>query len=79
MILYIIGYILIASMVTAVFSVIYEGREVGASAAALTGALWLPMIIGAVGYFLLVGVPYKLTQLLLDRLQEKRLEWKEKT
>lgn len=67
---YIIGYIFIASMVTAVFSVIYEGKEVGALAAALTGAFWLPMIVVALSFALLVGVPYKLTQLVLDKLKK---------
>ena len=67
MILYIIGYILIASMVTAVFSVIYEGRETGSYAAAFTGAFWLPLIVGALGFFLLIGVPYQATRAVLDK------------
>lgn len=70
MILYIIGYILIASMVTAVFSVIYEGRGIESYSAAFVGALWLPMVVGAVPYLLLIAVPYKLTKLALDKLKK---------
>ena len=68
--LWMIGYIWIASMVTAVFSVIYEGKEVGSEAAALTGAFWLPLGIGAIGFALLVAIPYKLTKLVLDNLKK---------
>ncbi len=70
MLLWVLGYIWIASMVTAVFGVIYEGREVGSNAAAFTGALWLPLGVGALVFVLLVAIPYKLTQLLLDKLKK---------
>ena len=70
MLLWVLGYIWIASMVTAVFSVIYEGREVGSSAAALTGVFWLPLGVGALGFALLVAIPYKLTKLGVDKLKK---------
>lgn len=70
MLLWVLGYILIASTVTAVFSVIYEGREVGSSAAALTGAFWLPVGVGTLGFILLVAIPYKITKLGVDKLKK---------
>ena len=68
--LWILGYIMVASIVTAVFSVIYEGREVGSYPAALTGAFWLPIVVGATGFVLLVAIPYKLTKLGVDKLKK---------
>ena len=50
MLLWVLGYIWIASIVTAVFSVIYEGKEVGSYPAAFTGAFWLPLGVGAIGF-----------------------------
>ena len=70
MLLWILGYIMVASIVTAVFSVIYEGRELAPYAAAFTGAFWLPVGVGAIGFMLLVGVPYKLTKLVLDKFKK---------
>lgn len=70
MLLWILGYIMVASIVTAVFSVIYEGREVGSYPAAFTGALWLPLGVGAIGFALAVGIPYKLTKLGVDKLKK---------
>ena len=70
MLLWVLGYIWIASMVTAVFSVIYEGREVGSYPAAFTGAFWLPVGVGAIAFALLVAIPYKLTHLVLDKLKK---------
>ena len=69
--LWIIGYIMIASIVTAVFSVIYEGREVDIyPPAVFVGAFWLPVGVGALGFALLVAIPYKLTKLVLDKLKK---------
>lgn len=69
--LWIIGYIMIASMVTAVFSVIYEGREVNNHPpAVITGAFWLPLGVGALGFALLIAIPYKLTKLGVDKLKK---------
>lgn len=70
MLLWVLGYIWIASMVTAVFSVIYEGKEVGMYPAAFTGAFWLPIGVGALGFALLVAIPYKLTRLGVDKLKK---------
>lgn len=67
--LWIIGYIFIASVVTAVVGMITEGKE-STFAAAFIGAFWLPMGVGAVGFLLLVTIPYKLTQLALDKLKK---------
>ena len=69
--LWIIGYIMIASTVTAVVSVIDEGKEVDTyPPAAIAGAFWLPLGIGAIGFALLVAIPYKLTKLVLDKLKK---------
>ena len=71
MILWVIGYIWIASTVTAVFSVIYEGKDTDIyPPEALVGAFWLPVGVGAIGFALLVAVPYKLTRLVLDKLKK---------
>lgn len=66
----ILGYIWIASIVTAVFSVIYEGRELPPYSAAFVGAFWLPVGVGALGFLLIVAIPYKLTRLVLDKLKK---------
>ena len=68
--LWILGYIWIASTVTAVFSVSYKGREVVPYAAAFTGALWLPIGVGAMCFVMLIGIPYKLTKLVLDKFKK---------
>ena len=70
MLLWILGYIWIASMVTAVFSVIHEGRELPPYSAAFIGAFWLPVGVGALGFMLLIGIPYKLTKLGVDKLKK---------
>lgn len=66
----ILGYIWIASIVTAVFGVIYEGRELPPYSAAFIGAFWLPVVVGALGFMLLIGIPYKLTKLGVDKLKK---------
>lgn len=71
MVLWVIGYIWIASTVTAVFSVIYEGKDTDIyPPEAFVGAFWLPVGVGAIGFALLVAVPYKLTRLVLDKLKK---------
>lgn len=69
--LWILGYIMIASIVTAVVSVIYEGKETYTyPPAIIIGAFWLPMGVGAIGFTLAVGIPYKLTKIVLDKLKK---------
>ena len=68
--LWVIGYVWIASMVTAVIGVLYEGKDVGSEAAALTGVFWLPIGVVALGFALLVAIPYKLTKLGVDKLKK---------
>lgn len=70
MVLWVIGYIWIASTVTAVISVINEGKTVGDYTAAFTGVFWLPVGVGAAGFALLIAIPYKLTKLILDKLKK---------
>lgn len=71
MLLWIIGYIWIASTVTAVFSVIYGGKEPETFPPAIfVGAFWLPVGVGALGFALLIAIPYKLTKLILDKLKK---------
>ena len=70
MLLWVLGYIWIASMVTAVFSVIYESKEDGNGTAAFCGVFWLPLVAGVLVFTLAVGIPYKLTQLVLDKLKK---------
>ena len=71
MLLWVIGYIWIASMVTAVFSVIYEGKDTDIyPPAVFVGAFWLPVGVGALGFALLVAIPYKLTKLGVDKLKK---------
>ena len=68
--LWVLGYIWIASMVTAVIGVINEGKDIGSETAALTGVFWLPIGIVAIGFALLVAIPYKLTKLGVDKLKK---------
>lgn len=69
--LWLIGYIMLASIITAVFSVVYEGKDTDIyPPAVFIGAFWLPIGVGALGFLLLVGIPYKLTRLVLDKLKK---------
>ena len=69
-ILWIIGYITIAAMVAAMFSVIYEDKEDGNGTAAFCGVFWLPLGVVALVFALLVAIPYKLTKLGVDRFKK---------